>query len=416
MGPEDNTSILPGLQQAGNFAYFGERTLAGENRRFQEAVDHLHRTFGFHFTAMGLAAMPGAPLKWVYSAGATSNRFKRIALAPGHGIGGIVLKAGKPMLLTDIDTELDPREYSSYPIVFAEDLRSFCALPLSKRGHVVGALLCAFRTAGAHHRVAFQQCIEHLGGSICGLAVTSSDFMDFEALRQTQQTSSADVFLGKSQLSQVIAAQEEERRRISRELHDGVAQELLTVSMQARSVFGAANQEEAASALSLVVTSLDTILDEMHNLSVDLRPSTLDHFGLAAALRSTAAVYQQRYGAKLVLIDETDSQRFNIALETQIYRILQEALLNSCKYSGCDQVTIFLHAADGWLSAQVIDQGTGFNTERPVIRGSGCGLSGMRERAALIGASLEIQSDEAGTLVQLSAPMFLGPTEDEEAS
>ena len=64
---------------------------------------------------MGITAFPGAPLTWLYSAGETSNRHRRISLAPGHGIGGIVLKTGKPMLFTDIDSEMDPREYSSYP-------------------------------------------------------------------------------------------------------------------------------------------------------------------------------------------------------------------------------------------------------------------------------------------------------------
>ena len=71
--------------------------------------------YGFDFVSIGLTAFIGAPLKWIYSAGATGERHRRIVLAPGHGIGGITIKAGKPMMFTNIDEEIDPREYSSYP-------------------------------------------------------------------------------------------------------------------------------------------------------------------------------------------------------------------------------------------------------------------------------------------------------------
>lgn len=112
--------------------------------RSSKRSTHWRKRFRFDFVSMGITAFPGAPLTWLYSAGETSNRHRRISLAPGHGIGGIVLKTGKPMLFTDIDSEMDPREYSSYPIVFAEDLRSFCALPLKRTDHVVAVLAMRF--------------------------------------------------------------------------------------------------------------------------------------------------------------------------------------------------------------------------------------------------------------------------------
>lgn len=138
---------------------FDRATLDGNNEAFQRAVEQLRARFNFDFVSMGITAFVGAPLKWVYSAGETSNRHRRIALAPGHGVGGIVLKAGKPMLFTDIDSELDPREYSSYPIVFAEDLRSLCALPLKRNHHVIAVLLCAFRDVSESHAQAFRSLI-----------------------------------------------------------------------------------------------------------------------------------------------------------------------------------------------------------------------------------------------------------------
>ena len=139
---------------------FSERELAGACEKYARAVNDIKDRYGFDFVSIGLTAFIGAPLKWIYSAGATGERHRRIVLAPGHGIGGITIKAGKPMMFTNIDEEIDPREYSSYPIVFAEDLHSFCALPLTRDGRVVAVLLCAFRTVSDRHEAAYRQVID----------------------------------------------------------------------------------------------------------------------------------------------------------------------------------------------------------------------------------------------------------------
>ncbi len=92
-----------------------KRSLAGESERYAHAVKELKQVYGFDFVSIGLTAFIGAPLKWIYSAGATGERYRRIVLAPGHGIGGIVIKAGKPMMFVDIDAQIDPRADLSYP-------------------------------------------------------------------------------------------------------------------------------------------------------------------------------------------------------------------------------------------------------------------------------------------------------------
>lgn len=210
---------------------FSDEVLDGGSEEYARTVDKLKMAYGFDFVAIGLTAFLGAPLKWIYSAGATDERHHRIVLAPGHGIGGIVIKAGRPMMFADIDEEIDPQEYSSYPIVFAEDLHSFCALPLTKKGRVVGALLCAYRSVDARNRQVYQQVITDLQGNLGDLGVVDGDFMSFDRIAAEQRSESRDSpFLVHSEVSCVIAAQEEERKRISRELHDGIAQELLAVS------------------------------------------------------------------------------------------------------------------------------------------------------------------------------------------
>ncbi len=413
---------------------FSKQALNGEVRELQDAVDGLYRRFGFDFVSMGLTAFVGAPLRWIYSAGETSNRHRRIALAPGHGIGGIVLKAGKPMLFTDIDAELDPREYSSYPIVFAEDLRSFCALPLMRGDHAIAVLLCAFRTVADGQERTFSQLIEHLGGTFCGLRVVADGFMRLEGdaggaagsadeggadgagagasgaagsdagAGAVSASGSGASHLSRSEISLIITAQEEERRRISRELHDGVAQELLTATLSLQ-LLASHVDEEGTAALEEAHGIINGVLDELHNISVQLRPSALDHLGFVPALRSQALVLEKTYGSAIAFEGDLSLNRFAHALETQIYRICQEAMTNACKYSGSDVVHVRIEEAGEWLHVEVSDEGCGFDVEKPTIKGSGCGLLGMQERAALIGAALSLESGAWGTRVSLSAPM-----------
>lgn len=391
---------------------FTEEELNGDCAIFQQAVDELHARHGFDFTAMGLTAFAGAPLKWVYGAGATSERYKRIALSPGHGIGGIVIKSGKPMMFLDIDAQLDPREYSSYPIVFAEDLRCFCSLPLLKNGRVVGALLCAYRTVDSSHEAAFRNLIAALAGSFCGREVRSTDFLySDESLEVLNATRENTPIPPRSSLSQVIKAQEDERRRISRELHDGIIQELLSISFLVKERRLISTDALEQKSLDEAMVKIDAIMDELRDLSVELRPSTLDHFGLLPALRSRAQVFEKTYGAHIVFIDKLVHKRFDSALETQLYRICQEAILNACKYSGSDTITVLLQEVNGWICATISDKGVGFNTEHPAIKGSGCGLAGMKERAAMIGATLEITSNTNGTEVNVAAPLMLEESE-----
>lgn len=392
---------------------FSEEVLAGKSEGYARAVKEIKEHYGFDFVSIGLTAFAGAPLKWIYSAGATGERHRRIVLAPGHGIGGIVIKAGKPMMFTNIDEEIDPREYSSYPIVFAEDLHSFCALPLTRDERVVAVLLCAFRTANENHVAAFRRVISDLGSSLCDLSVVSKDFMNLDRIAQEKRVNRAKqpIFV-RSELACVIAAQEEERKRISRELHDGIAQELLSLSFLFKRL-GTHVDADGAELLHQAGSDLDRVLDELHNISVELRPSALDHLGFVAALRSQAAVFERTYGSEILFEGSLSHERFDQVLEIQAYRICQEAILNACKYSGAEKVVVSFEDAAGWLNVVVSDSGCGFDVDQPVIKGSGCGLVGMRERASAVGATLTIESDTAGTRVMLVAPMNV--RDDKEA-
>lgn len=386
-------------------ANFDDITLQGGNMYYAQAIEDLGRLFHFDFAAIGMAAFSGAPLRWVYSYGATNDKYRRIALTPGHGIGGIVLKAGKPMVTTDIDREMDPSEYSGYPIVFAEDLQSFAAFPLLRNEQVVGVLLLAFRTSSSEHLMTFKQCVEGLNGEFCGLAVRSEDALSFDEILENERVADADAFVGDSTVARIISAQEEERRRISREVHDGVTQEILSVALQLNKISLLAQSDEEREIVQTARARLQTVMSQLHDLSVELRPSVLDHFGLVAALRSQAEVLENTYGNRIVITGTLGDRRFSPAYETQVYRITQEAVTNACKYADCDEVRVRVDYDGDWLHVEVHDAGSGFDVEHPEIKGSGCGLTGMAERARLIGAKLDVASGDGGTTVTLVSPI-----------
>lgn len=386
---------------------FTEDILSGKSSWYRKTIEDIREAYGFDFASIGLTAFLGAPLRWVYGAGGTSERYHRIVLTPGKGIGGIVIKSGKPMMFLDIDKQIDPREYSSYPIVFAEDLHSFCALPLQKEGRTVGSLLVAFRDVNPEYEQVYWKMINDLKESLCDLAVISDNFMNLESAFPSQSTEETEDALFSSSLSQVITAQENERKRISRELHDGISQELLSTSFLIRQIQGITQDERTRPLFSEINGKIDTIMDELHNLSVELRPSTLDHLGLLPALRSRALVFEKTYGSGIVFEGNFRQKRFDQALEIQVYRICQEVILNACKYSGSDTIVVDLEEADGWLQATISDTGCGFNTKEALAKGRGCGLSGIQERAHLIGATVKVVSNDSGTVVTLLAPMSL---------
>ncbi|MFD3260491.1 GAF domain-containing protein [Paenibacillus lentus] len=114
---------------------------------YQLAIDTLRERFDFDFVSIALvqSAANQFVLTWQYASGNLNQRYKRIVLHSGKGIAGIVFKTGKPMLIQNIEAELDPGDLFNYPIIVAEQLKTVCAIPLWKDSRVTGVLLVGFR-------------------------------------------------------------------------------------------------------------------------------------------------------------------------------------------------------------------------------------------------------------------------------
>ncbi|WP_370627148.1 sensor histidine kinase [Psychrobacillus sp. INOP01] len=207
-------------------------------------------------------------------------------------------------------------------------------------------------------------------------------------------------------IKQIIKAQEDERKRISRELHDSVAQEILSSLVDLRVMKYLKSPEDVSQKVQHIEASLTRLLDEIRNLSVELRPSSLDDLGIEAALRSHFKWIEKNYGLIVHYTSEIKGKRFLSEIETVVYRICQESILNALKYADVDEVMVELYEKDDNLMLRIVDEGIGFDTTKRVIKGTGLGLFGMKERAELVGGKLSIMSSkDKGTEVLLYIPL-----------
>jgi signal transduction histidine kinase len=205
----------------------------------------------------------------------------------------------------------------------------------------------------------------------------------------------------------VADAQEAERKRLSMELHDHVGQQITALRMTLQPY--CQGPHDAAKLQSEITKSCDTLknLDnEVSLLAWQLRPSVLDEFGLNSALQSFGREWAERHGIELECDVSRQTADLPPAVETGIFRIVQEALNNIAKHSDASRVDLTLGLRDGHVMLVVEDNGRGFENHDPSgLAAGGLGLAGMRERTALMGGSFEIESEPgSGTSIFVRVP------------
>jgi two-component system sensor histidine kinase UhpB len=201
----------------------------------------------------------------------------------------------------------------------------------------------------------------------------------------------------RSNTRRAIAAQESERQRIAQELHDEVGQTLTAVLLVLDDAARRAPPDLQAQLMqTLEVTR--TGLEDIRRIATELRPEALDELGLPGALVALSDRLAQRTELTIEREIDRDLPPLTEEQELVVYRVAQEALTNVVRHSGSERARLALHADDGQVSLDVIDDGRGLLDARP-----GTGVLGMRERANLIGASLSIADGrDRGTVVHLS--------------
>jgi signal transduction histidine kinase len=204
-------------------------------------------------------------------------------------------------------------------------------------------------------------------------------------------------------LGRVLEAQELERRRLARELHDQTGQELTSVLLGLKSVEDAPDAEARTRALTRVRAQVIETLHDVRRLAVELRPKALDDFGLVTAVERLAQTCSDQTGLALDVEAHLGTQRLPSEIETALYRIVQEGLTNITKHAHAHGASIVLGRARGVITAVIEDDGSGFD---PGAVCSGAGLEGMRERLSLVGGSLRIEARRgSGTTLVAVVPV-----------
>lgn len=273
------------------------------------------------------------------------------------------------------------------------------SVPLVAHDRPLGVLNLAIPEA--HPFTAEQRQLAGAIGRQVGVAVDA----ELQRRRLMEELAQREALRGQL-LERVLAAQEKERHRIARELHDEAGQALTSLMVGLHLLEKEADSPQTVVArVSELKRTTDGVLENLHRLAMDLRPASLDHVGLVGALHQYVEEYSRQHGLAVqfeaIGLDET---RLPPEMETALYRIVQEALTNVVRHARATRADVLLERHGDRVVAIVEDNGIGFDAEMAVQNGR-LGLFGMHERAEMLGGTLTIESvPESGTTVFVEIP------------
>jgi signal transduction histidine kinase len=254
----------------------------------------------------------------------------------------------------------------------------------------------------------FNNMVNNLRGALADSPSIRSIFSESEQF--LHKLSESESRVNRLVRFKLLKAQEEERKRLARDLHDGVGQVLYSVVIALRLVNKKGNLSNASVQKYLQdveVTATRSIHDFKMILN-ELRPASLEKRGLVVAIQASISAFQSKWNIEVDFEDRTRRKRYAPEIEIALYRVFQEALINAGKYSGSDKVTIRLRELPGLLELTVEDYGVGFDVSEESSGEDrlGFGLYGMKERVQLLEGSFRLESELGmGTKIQVAFPI-----------
>ncbi len=332
--------------------------------------------------------------------GLSDKYIKEIKTNMGEGITGQVAESGKAILLEDISA--DPR--TSYPeLVSTEGLKAFISVPLRSKDKVLGVINIASRTPRSF--TTNDMHLLHSIGDQLGVAIDQARL--YERLRRARERL-------RRLARQNLAAEEEERRRIARELHDETSQSLSGLALQLQALLDMAEMagnldENFVSTLKKVQALTVQVHNEVSRLIADLRPALLDTLGLVPAVRQHAETRLHPSNIEVTVEVKGKERRLLSEVEAALFRFIQGAVGNIAQHSKAKNATIILEYRDNELFLSINDDGQGFNVSEITDideSGRGRGLFSMRERIGYLGGTSGMESRlGAGTTVWARVPI-----------
>jgi signal transduction histidine kinase len=319
------------------------------------------------------------------------------------GVGTVVARLGEQVELMPVGSRWTPEP----PLATAIALRTGRSARVDDNSAARGAFADVIHRVGLRSAVATPIIVDGRVWGVISVATTRESLaadterrlVDFTELVATAISNAASRAQLAASRARIVATADETRRRIERDLHDGIQQRLVTLALEVRTVIDSAARDELRVPLSRVVDGLKEALDELREISRGVHPANLSGGGLASALKSVA-----RRSALPVALDITGVGRLPQPVEVAAYYTVSEALANAAKHAGASRAEVTLHVDNGTLHLSISDDGVG---GADPARGSG--IIGLSDRVEALGGSITLISPPGkGTSLVLQLPAAAG--------
>ena len=346
----------------------------------QRLVDSARELAGARYAALGIPDGAGGFRRFLVS-GMEDELIAAMGPLPRtHGLLGAMLEAPEPFRSEDIHTH--PRFHGWWPRRHP-DMRSFLGVPIVSPDGVIGSFYVTDKEDGGSFGSEEQELIELLAAH-AAIAITNARL--YERSRELTILS--------------------ERNRLALELHDVVSQKLFSLILSAEAAATLIDRDTRAAHAQ--VQRLQELareaLEELRSLILGLRPPELEHDGLAGALRKEVGMLERLHDVEIELRLD-GSAEVGHERDGDVLRIAQEAIHNALRHSGAGHIAVALGRSSGGIVVEVSDDGSGFDPDDPELRSRHLGLTSIEERAAELGARLQIRSAPGrGTVVALEVP------------
>ena len=337
------------------------------------------------------------------------DRFRAVSepmtFAPGVGLPGRVWRSRQPAWVEDVTVDSN---FPRAPAARDVGLKAALGIPIVAGGQVVAVLEFFLREP----RQEDARLLKVISTAAAQLDLVLERKQAESALRKSEAALRASYERIQDLAGRLIAAQEAERARIARELHDDINQQVAGLSIALSSLKRRTVGQDAA--LDDMVSALQQrtgrLVEHVRQLSHDLHPGVFQHVGLVAALESHCAEFEQQHRIEVAFAAAENLETLEPEVALCLFRTTQEALRNVARHAGARHVRITLGRENGELTLTVADDGRGFDQTAVGLTGRGLGLLSMEERARLLHGKLAVETrPDCGTTVRVAIPCAVPP-------
>lgn len=357
----------------------------------RRVLETLTRTFRAHGGVILLIDEKAGKLSVKASRGLTRSLSRSFDSKLGEGFAGSIAASGKPQVIVDAKTD---ERVSSKKI--REAFQSIWGVPLTVRGKTTGVVALGF--SYEYHCLPREMKLFEAIAERCALAIEKAQLVEELRLREERIRT-----LGEH----MMKVEEEERRRISRELHDEVGQALLVARLYLEMIEAMLSEEKKEVRAKLKDTRevVETTIIEMRRLISALSPNVLQELGLPASIRQFVKNLSRSFPGR-VRMRMSNVEELPDGPKIMMYRLVQECFTNAVKHSCARNVSVDLTRRNGLVRMRMHDDGVGFSVAEAAAKRESFGIAGMRERVELLGGKIDIASAPGkGTKVSIAIPV-----------